>query len=327
MIKKLLTTFLILILSLPLFAKEYMIQKGDTLWDISKKFYNDNFKWPLIWKYNVTINNPDLIYPKQKIYIPILSGKFEKILLNNNIKLTKPKHKISDKNLYDKSFTKIFYSLKNIKLNDFEFISKKIPDCQIIAVEEGKYYASTGNIIRVKSDLDFKLNDNIIIYRSSGKYENYGYLLKVVGYGTIKTKEFDGTALVVINKSFEPISKNFLCEHGTEFKATIPNTFKIIQSNSNGKVIYLTDNIQFAGQGNSAIIYEKNNTAKVGDIYNIFKQVTEDNYKRIIKAGEAQIIFKNGDFLTTKIIKSNLEIAVGDIASLGKLAINTNALE
>ncbi|KAA0257238.1 LysM peptidoglycan-binding domain-containing protein [Deferribacter autotrophicus] len=324
MIKKIFLAILILIFSLPLFAEEYIIKKGDTLWDISKKFYDDNFKWPLIWKYNVTINNPDLIYPKQKIHIPILDSKFEKLPIDDTFKLTKPSYKKPALDLSDTSLVKVTYSLKNIKLNDFEFISETLPNCQIIAVEEGKYYASTGNIIRIKSNSNYKINDSIIIYRNTGIYDDYGYLLKVVGYGTIKTKEYDGTALVVIDKSFEPISKNFLCDQGKELKVTIPDTFKTIQSKDSGKIIYLTDDIKFAGQGNSAIIYERNNTAKVGDIYDIYKQILEDSYKRTMKVGEAQIIFKNGDFLTVKIIKSNLEIAVGDIAYLTKISIMQN---
>ena len=49
----------------------YIIVKGDTLWDISNSFLKDPFLWPLIWKVNPYIANPDLIYPGQKIRIPL----------------------------------------------------------------------------------------------------------------------------------------------------------------------------------------------------------------------------------------------------------------
>ena len=47
----------------------YTIQKGDTLWDLSKKFLNSPWYWPELWKENsnVPIPNPHLIYPGQKI--------------------------------------------------------------------------------------------------------------------------------------------------------------------------------------------------------------------------------------------------------------------
>jgi LysM repeat protein len=51
--------------------REYMVKKGDTLWDISQMALEDNFQWPLIWKENLRINNPDLIYPGQVIMIPV----------------------------------------------------------------------------------------------------------------------------------------------------------------------------------------------------------------------------------------------------------------
>jgi LysM repeat protein len=50
--------------------KEYKVQKGDTLWDISGREYKDSFQWPMIWKENSDIKNPDRIYPGQEIKIP-----------------------------------------------------------------------------------------------------------------------------------------------------------------------------------------------------------------------------------------------------------------
>ena len=51
--------------------KDYMIEKGDTLWNISDKELKDPFLWPKVWKENPDIKNPDLIYPNQKIKIPL----------------------------------------------------------------------------------------------------------------------------------------------------------------------------------------------------------------------------------------------------------------
>ncbi|MBI5826416.1 MAG: LysM peptidoglycan-binding domain-containing protein [Deltaproteobacteria bacterium] len=47
----------------------YTIVKHDTLWDISKRFMKNPFKWPVIWKLNPYIKNPDLIYPGNVVRI------------------------------------------------------------------------------------------------------------------------------------------------------------------------------------------------------------------------------------------------------------------
>lgn len=51
--------------------RDYEVKKGDTLWDISSTELKDAFQWPLIWKENQQIPNPDRIYPGQHIKIPL----------------------------------------------------------------------------------------------------------------------------------------------------------------------------------------------------------------------------------------------------------------
>ena len=46
----------------------YVIQKGDTLWDISTRFLGDAYQWPQLWSYNEYITNPHWIYPGNRVY-------------------------------------------------------------------------------------------------------------------------------------------------------------------------------------------------------------------------------------------------------------------
>lgn len=50
-------------------TNEYTVEKGDTLWSISQKFYNDGYKWSEIAKAN-NIQNPSDIEVGQKLTIP-----------------------------------------------------------------------------------------------------------------------------------------------------------------------------------------------------------------------------------------------------------------
>ncbi|MEW6076498.1 MAG: LysM peptidoglycan-binding domain-containing protein [Thermodesulfobacteriota bacterium] len=45
----------------------YTVKKGDTLWDLSRKFYDSEWQWPAMWGQNKDITNPHRIYPGQRI--------------------------------------------------------------------------------------------------------------------------------------------------------------------------------------------------------------------------------------------------------------------
>ena len=41
----------------------YIVEEGDTLWDISSLFLEQPWLWPQLWRLNPEINNPHLFYP------------------------------------------------------------------------------------------------------------------------------------------------------------------------------------------------------------------------------------------------------------------------
>ena len=50
----------------------HVVQPGDTLWAIAKKYYGDGNQYPKIYNANKDkIKNPNLIYPGQKLVIPL----------------------------------------------------------------------------------------------------------------------------------------------------------------------------------------------------------------------------------------------------------------
>ncbi len=54
----------------PAAGKGYVVQEGDTLWDITGKSLDDPFLWPRVWNGNRVIENPHLLTPGQQLVLP-----------------------------------------------------------------------------------------------------------------------------------------------------------------------------------------------------------------------------------------------------------------
>ncbi|ELI5720643.1 LysM peptidoglycan-binding domain-containing protein [Vibrio fluvialis] len=73
----------------------YTVVKGDTLWDISALYLDNPWLWPRLWQINPDINNPDLIYPGDKLTLVWRDGQ-PTLSLKPKVKLS-PKVRVVEK--------------------------------------------------------------------------------------------------------------------------------------------------------------------------------------------------------------------------------------
>ena len=60
----------LLLAACSLLAFAYIVQRGDTLWDLSEEYLRDPFAWPDLWSANTHIQDPHWIYPGDSLCIP-----------------------------------------------------------------------------------------------------------------------------------------------------------------------------------------------------------------------------------------------------------------
>jgi len=73
---------------------EYVVVKGDTLWDISGRFLKSPWLWPDVWYVNPQIDNPHLIYPGDVIYLTWVDGQ-PRLSLKRGVAKLGPRARVS----------------------------------------------------------------------------------------------------------------------------------------------------------------------------------------------------------------------------------------
>ncbi len=61
-------------------ARVHIVVRGDTLWDLAQRYYDNPFLWPQIWDANKYIPNAHWIYPSDPVIIPPLTPISEEMI-------------------------------------------------------------------------------------------------------------------------------------------------------------------------------------------------------------------------------------------------------
>ncbi len=148
----------------------YVVQQGDTLWDISVKFLKEPWRWPGIWRLNKEqIRNPHLIYPGNVVRLDRNGPTPRLALVDRPSSSDRLQPRIRQEGGAAEAIPTIPYKVIEPFLAQPLVIERHGLDAapQIVATEEGKYNIGAGSRAYVSGMGDTK-DTAWQIYRPGG---------------------------------------------------------------------------------------------------------------------------------------------------------------
>ncbi len=150
---------------------EYVVVKGDTLWDISGRFLDKPWQWPAIWQANPQIENPHLIYPGDVVSLVYIDGVPQLRVNRGGTKKLSPAVRVTDRSdaIRAVPFEKIEPFIRNIQvLSPEEF--EGLP--YIVANEEQRMNATYSDVTYGRG-LDAQVGQEFVVARLNSIYDDW----------------------------------------------------------------------------------------------------------------------------------------------------------
>jgi hypothetical protein len=236
--------------------QEYVVVKGDTLWDISGRFLQSPWKWPEVWSVNPQVDNPHLIYPGDIIYLTWIDGKPRLGLRRDN-------------GIYPRARTSPLENaipaipLKDIIafLEEHRVLTDDILDQApyVLGGKNGRIIAGAGDRVYARGVL-LEEQRRQGIYRSSNKYvdpvteEFLGYEMETIAEGDVVGRADNQVITLDLRKSNKEVRIQ---------DRVVPTEEELIQSifypaaapaGTDGQILSILSGVRDAGQFNVVAI-------------------------------------------------------------------------
>lgn len=261
------------------YPASYIVQEGDSLWEIASVFLQDPERWPEIWRPDPYLDNSDLIYPGDTLSINVVRGS-PRIAINRggrdvenlgpqiraeslqsaipaipleSIENSFSRNRIVDQALYDSA----------------PYIVQNIGDALAIATGDEVY--ARGNWPSGTTSFE--------VYRPSREYENpdnedLPYIeIEYLGFASITSSSPDGIRRLLINNSSKEIrvGDRLLTREVERIGATIFPSEPV--SDVEGRVLSILNTEAMASQLDTVVInLGLDDRLAVGDILAVRKE-------------------------------------------------------
>jgi LysM repeat protein len=322
LIKKLLPFSISVLLLLPTLVfsetqeiKEYKVQGGDTLWNISGKELQDPFLWPKIWKENQEIKNPDMIYPDQTIKIPLY-------LLQKEEKIEEPLPEPVAEKTVEPIKEEVKVESASVEINPI--VSEKIYIAsgyvtdyvnslgEILGSPTGRNLFGNNDLVYVKTHSATDIGNKFYVVRKGQEVthpatkQKMGYVAEIVGVAEVSKFEY-GETLAKILVAFKEIATGDILDMFYEMEPPVvqkpfrkPNIEGYVLATKDLRIMNSNYNIVYIDKG-------KANGLKQGDIVK-----TLSVSARRVPNGTLQIISLQKNTATAIVVSSSDSIMAGN---------------
>lgn len=305
------------------YPQEYVVVKGDTLWDISGHFLQEPWRWPQLWDVNPQIDNPHLIYPGDILYLTWVNGQ-PRLSKSRDDRLM-PRARVS----------KIERAIPAIPLKDiYAFMNENVVlDSEmmeatpyILGGRDKRIIAGAGDRVYARGQLRSN-SDAQNIYRPAKEYrdpvtdELLGYELTKVADATVTARNDDVSTLDVDKSRYEirildrvlPTPSSRLQSHFYPDAAP---------AGKNGLIISVPKGVNNIGRFDAVTInLGKREQVKAGDVFKIFTRgetvadpVTNEVVQLPMEEAGSLMVFKAYEKVSYGLVMTATNVlAVGDI--------------
>jgi hypothetical protein len=238
----------------PQHPERYVVQRGDTLWDISAMFLRDPWYWPEIWYVNPQVENPHLIYPGDILTLVYVDGK-PQIRLERGSGTNRLSPRVRESDL-DEAISTIPFEIISAFLRKGAVLERdqyeQLP--YIVELREQRLIGAAGNDVYVRGPVEkdaysvIHIGDRLM---DPDDNQTVGYEGIFVGEGTVR-RGGDPSTLRLNESRREALEGDRLLQLDFD----IPLNFypRAPENQIDGSIIHVVDGISEVGQYQTVII-------------------------------------------------------------------------
>lgn len=310
-------------------ARYYVIVKGDTLWDVSKRFLGNPFLWPQIWDANRYITDAHWIYPGDPLIIPdvnLVSDQAGQAAVDEGMPV-EPAAAAGVTEALIPAIEETALQCAHYVLDDREDES-----LHLIGAEDGAtknafadrdiLYLSKGSNAGVKPGDIYSIQHASYDVKHPDTQKRIGVKVEVTGWGRVILAQENSATLIVEQacgdihlgdylKPFERLNVPLIARHAPPDRLT-PPTGKVV-----GTVVDIQDDSSIAGERNLVTVnLGTANGVAPGNLLTVFKTMYPSVPTPRNVIGELVVVAVRERTATARVLYSRDAIMNGDKAEL-----------